>query len=119
MEKSQLLKSNQQKFNQAYLLMQNTLGGNPIALLNNDDCVQVIEEAAKALEQMHHIARECHGANEDDLSEPEEPEEPEESEEPEEPEEPESIVEQADKKAKEKKAKAPKATEKNEGSTEQ
>lgn len=107
MEKSQLLKSNQQKFNQAYLLMQNTLGGNPIALLNNDDCVQVIEEAAKALEQMHHIARECHGANEDDLSEPEEPEEPE------------SIVEQADKKAKEKKAKAPKATEQNEGSTEQ
>ena len=112
MDKMQLVKANQQAFNQAYLSMQNTLGGNPIALLCSDASIQAIEDAAKALEQMHHIAQQCHSDLDANGSEARELE----------TDEPEDIVEKTDDKSKDKKekvTKSPKTTEQNEGSVEQ
>ncbi|MCX2788347.1 hypothetical protein [Vibrio sp. Sgm 5] len=67
MDKQTLCKAHQAKFNECYLGLQNTLGGNPLTLLRDDNSPELIYRAGTYLEQMLAIASLCHdkGAKED------------------------------------------------------
>ncbi|EIA0803408.1 hypothetical protein K6327_000917 [Vibrio vulnificus] len=61
MDKQTLCKAHQAKFNECYLGLQNTLGGNPLTLLRDDNSPELIYRAGTYLEQMLAIASLCHG----------------------------------------------------------
>lgn len=60
MDKQTLCKAHQAKFNECYLGLQNTLGGNPLTLLRDDNSPELIYRAGTYLEQMLAIASLCH-----------------------------------------------------------
>ncbi|HHP0469582.1 TPA: hypothetical protein ACRZ6V_001238 [Vibrio harveyi] len=60
MDKQTLCKAHQAKFNECYLELQNTLGGNPLTLLRDDNSPELIYRAGTYLEQMLAIAQQCH-----------------------------------------------------------
>ncbi|EMD1175059.1 hypothetical protein VP758_001575 [Vibrio harveyi] len=60
MDKQTLCKAHQAKFNECYLGLQNTLGGNPLTLLRDDNSPDLIYRAGTYLEQMLAIASLCH-----------------------------------------------------------
>ncbi|MBE8578718.1 hypothetical protein [Vibrio sp. OPT18] len=60
MDKQQLIKLHKADFTQAYLAVQNSLGGNPLTLLMSEGSVAAIEQAIDNLEAMLFIASSCH-----------------------------------------------------------